>query len=132
MAAAPVSRQATRQAPRRRRRSPRAGLAPVESQSLLDVVDTLIDKGLALDAEIVLGLADIDLVYLRAGALLAAADRVFDSRSGRRKKVRPQSRVTTAPAVGSLPRGSGRIQAAEATMPLDTEISPGTFEGGGW
>ncbi len=38
------------------------------------------DKGLALDAELVLGLADIDLIYLRAGALVAAADRVFPRR----------------------------------------------------
>lgn len=49
----------------------------MESQSLLDVIDTVITKGLAVDAEIVLGLADIDLIYLRVGALLAAADRVF-------------------------------------------------------
>ena len=52
-------------------------MARVQSQSLLDVIDTVIDKGLAVDAEIVLGLADIDLIYLRVGALLAAADRVF-------------------------------------------------------
>ena len=56
----------------------------VRSQSLLDVVDSLIDKGVALDAEVVLGLADVDLLYLRVGALLAAADRVFPSKPGRR------------------------------------------------
>lgn len=57
------------------------------SESLLDVVDSLIDKGVALDAEVVLGLADVDLLYLRAGALLAAADRVFPSKPGRRRSV---------------------------------------------
>src|SRR6185436_350817 len=78
--------------PRRLRR--KTSPAPVQScsggssdpqgQSLLDVVDNLIDKGLALDTELVLGLADIDLIYLRAGALLAAADRVFPT--GRRNR----------------------------------------------
>lgn len=45
--------------------------------SLLDLVDNLLDKGVVLDAEIVLGLAGIDLVYLRLGALLCAADRLL-------------------------------------------------------
>ena len=50
---------------------------------MLDVVDSLIDKGLTLDTELVLGLADIDLISLRAGALLAAADRVFPTEPDR-------------------------------------------------
>jgi Gas vesicle protein K/Gas vesicle protein len=66
--------------------------ASARSQSLLDVVDNLIDKGLALDTEVVLGLADIDLIYLRAGALLAAADRVFP----RTPATRHRTRATTA------------------------------------
>ena len=47
------------------------------------MVDSVIDTGAAVDAEVVLGLADIDLVYLRVGALLAAADRVFNTKSVR-------------------------------------------------
>jgi hypothetical protein len=77
-------RRRARASTRARKSSPRPPL--VQSQSLLDVVDTLIDKGLALDAEVVLGLANIDLVYLRVGALLAAADRVLDTKpDGRRR-----------------------------------------------
>jgi Gas vesicle protein K/Gas vesicle protein len=64
---------------------------PVRSQSLLDVVDSLIDKGLALDAEVVLGLADIDLICLRIGALLAAADRMVPTRAGNRRRTRATS-----------------------------------------
>ena len=45
--------------------------------SLLDLVDSLLDKGVVLDGEIVLGLADVDLVYVRLGVLLAAADRIL-------------------------------------------------------
>lgn len=48
--------------------------------SLLDLVDSLLDKGVVLDGEIVLGLADIDLVYVRLGLLLAAADRILPPR----------------------------------------------------
>jgi gas vesicle protein GvpA/GvpJ/GvpM family len=49
--------------------------------SLLDLVDSLLDKGVVLDGEIVLGLADVDLVYVRLGLLLAAADRILPPRS---------------------------------------------------
>jgi hypothetical protein len=45
--------------------------------SLLDVIDSLLNKGVVLNADIILALADVDLVYLRLSALLCAADRVF-------------------------------------------------------
>lgn len=77
MVGAPATKKAAGRAPRQKRRAARGELPRVQSQSLLDVIDTVIDKGLAVDAEVVLGLADIDLIYLRVGALLAAADRVF-------------------------------------------------------
>jgi hypothetical protein len=45
--------------------------------SLLDVLDNLLNKGVVLNADIVLALADVDLVYVRLAALLCAADRVL-------------------------------------------------------
>ena len=45
--------------------------------TLLDLVDNLLDKGVVVNGELVLGLAGIDLVYLRLSLLLCAADRVF-------------------------------------------------------
>jgi hypothetical protein len=45
--------------------------------SLLDVIDSLLNKGVVLNADIILALANVDLVYLRLSALLCAADRVF-------------------------------------------------------
>jgi hypothetical protein len=54
-----------------------AGLLESPDQSLLDLVDSLLDKGVVLDGEIVLALADVDLVYIRLGVLLAAADRIL-------------------------------------------------------
>ena len=57
-----------------------AGLLDSPNESLLDVVDSLLDKGVVLDGELVLGLADVDLVYLRLSAILVAADRVLPPR----------------------------------------------------
>ena len=45
--------------------------------SLVDLVDSLLDKGVVLDGELVLGLADVDLIYLRLAVILVAADRVL-------------------------------------------------------
>lgn len=45
--------------------------------SLLDVLDNLLNQGVVLNAEIVLALAEVDLIYLRLSALLCAADRVL-------------------------------------------------------
>lgn len=50
------------------------------ASTLLDLVDNLLNKGVVLHADAVLALADVDLVYLRLTALLAAADRVFGPR----------------------------------------------------
>ena len=53
--------------------------------SLLDLVDNLLNKGVVVTGEVMLGLAGIDLVYVRLSALLCAADRVFpDTRKGPR------------------------------------------------
>jgi hypothetical protein len=54
-----------------------AGLLESPNTSLIDLVDSLLDKGVVLDGEVVLGLADVDLVYLRLTLLLVAADRLL-------------------------------------------------------
>ena len=45
-------------------------------QSLLDLVDNVLSKGVVVSGELLLGLANVDLIYLRLTALLCAADRV--------------------------------------------------------
>jgi hypothetical protein len=42
--------------------------------TLLDLVDNILTKGVVIDAEVVLGLAGVDLVYVRLSALVSAAD----------------------------------------------------------
>jgi hypothetical protein len=45
-------------------------------ESLLDLVDNLLNRGVVISGEVMLGLAGVDLVYLRLQAILCAADRV--------------------------------------------------------
>ena len=45
--------------------------------SLVDVIDNLLNRGVVLNADVILALANVDLVYLRLSALLCAADRVI-------------------------------------------------------
>lgn len=80
--------------------------------SLLDVLDSLLNKGVVLNADVILALADVDLVYLRLSALLCAADRVFDygsdhgSGKARRRRGARMSRVT--PDGTRIPRISSK------------------------
>ena len=122
MAGAPVPRTIAADSRRRPRtaRARAASLAPVPSQSLLDVVDNLIDKGLALDTEVVLGLADIDLIYLRAGALLAAADRVFPTDRRSRRRTRAATHAAT-PTRASAPTTQRTRVGTSLTTQADTE-----------
>jgi hypothetical protein len=57
-----------------------ARLLEEADESLLDLVDNVLTKGVVIDGEIVLGLAGVDLIYLRLGAILCAADRIVAAR----------------------------------------------------
>jgi len=67
------------------RRAPSARLAgriiDPDDSTLLDIIDNLLSKGVVLNADVILALANVDLVYLRLSALLCAADRVLPARS---------------------------------------------------
>lgn len=69
--------------PPRRPPVPRPQVAHIidESESsLVDVIDNLLNRGVVLNADVILALANVDLVYLRLSALLCAADRVLPER----------------------------------------------------
>ena len=51
----------------------------VES-SLLDVVDNVLNKGMLLNGDLILGVANVDLIYARLSVLLAALDKITDER----------------------------------------------------
>lgn len=65
--------------PSRRRADPNAAalLFAEDRASLMDLVDNILNKGLTLTGDVVLSLANVDLVYLRLSALLCAADKVL-------------------------------------------------------
>jgi hypothetical protein len=58
---------------------------------VLDLIDNLLNKGVMLNADLILALADVDLIYIRLSALLCGADRV-------RPRLRPDS-VPTSPTL---------------------------------
>ena len=65
---------------KRRKDAPVRAVDPVLEgidASLLDIVDHVLTKGVVITGDLVLGVADIDLVYLRLSAVLCAADRIL-------------------------------------------------------
>jgi hypothetical protein len=72
-----------------RRATPIARSLLEADDTLVDVVDNLLNRGVILNGELILGLANVDLIYLRLSLLLSAADRVLgpevDARRRRRR-----------------------------------------------
>jgi hypothetical protein len=61
----------------RPRRTHVAHIIDDDDKSLVDVIDSLLNQGVMLNADVILALANVDLVYLRLSALLCAADRII-------------------------------------------------------
>jgi hypothetical protein len=59
-------------------------LEPPET-TVLDLLDNLLNKGVLANGDLMLGVAGIDLIYLRLGALLCAADRVMPAPREKRR-----------------------------------------------
>jgi hypothetical protein len=69
-------------------------LEPPEA-SILDLLDTLLNKGVMLNGDVTLGVAGIDLIYLRLSAILCAADRILPAdRSASSRRTRHRRRPT--------------------------------------
>ena len=60
--------------------------------SVLDLIDSLLNKGVMANGEVTLGVAGIDLIYLRLSSILCAADRVLPLAGEPPKKRRPKRR----------------------------------------
>jgi hypothetical protein len=48
-----------------------------DQSSLLDVVDNVLNRGAVLTGDLVLGVANVDLIYVKLSVLLAALDKVM-------------------------------------------------------
>jgi len=60
----------------RRREEQALAILEGADQSLLDVIDHVLNKGVLVSGEAMLSVAGVDLIYLRLDALLCAADQV--------------------------------------------------------
>ena len=56
--------------------------------SVLDVLDHVLTKGVMATGDVTLGVAGVDLIYLRLSALLCATDRVMPAAPRRRARAR--------------------------------------------
>ncbi len=76
--------------------SPRKGHPGLErvNTSLLDIIDHVLTKGLVVTGDLVLGVADVDLIYLRLSALLCAFDRIAGPSAAPATDRRPLPDVT--------------------------------------
>ena len=61
------------------------GILEGAESSLLEIIDHVLNKGVMLNGELILGVAGVDLVYVRLSALLCAADRVLPKGDGWRR-----------------------------------------------
>ena len=61
-------------------------LEQTHEASLLDMLDKLLNKGVVLNGDVVLGVAGVDLVYLRLSSLLCAVDRIMSDSSTRKRR----------------------------------------------
>jgi hypothetical protein len=62
--------------------------------SLLDLIDNLLNNGVVLQGELVLGVANVDLIYAQLSLLLSAVDRVFGPQPSRKRSRRTRRRTS--------------------------------------
>jgi hypothetical protein len=66
----------------------------MDDASVLDLLDHVLNKGVMATGDLTLGVAGIDLIYVRLSALLCAADRVLPPSPD---SVRPRRRTARRP-----------------------------------
>ena len=91
-------------------------LEPPEA-SLLDLLDRLLKKGVMANGDVTLGVAGVDLIYVRLSALLCAADRVLprDPLAPKRKSRHRATRVAAGPDEDEQVRETKRERTVRAT-----------------
>ncbi len=94
---------------------------------LVEVVDSLLERGVMLTGDVVLGLADVDLIYLKLSTLLAAADRVFRRRDGEGTGPAPGGPVAPGgPGAPDEAADAGGAEPAPSPSPAVASPAPAT------
>jgi hypothetical protein len=73
--------------------------------SVLDLLDHVLNKGIMATGDVTLGVAGVDLIYLRLSALLCAVDRVMPKDPEKSSTSRQHSRGSRRPPL-RLRRGA--------------------------
>ncbi len=55
--------------------------------ALIDILDVILDKGVAIKADLVISIAGVDLVYLDLRVLIASVESLVQAQQGNRKTV---------------------------------------------
>ena len=74
-----------------RRLAPADRILDESEGSVLDLLDRLLNTGVMLNGDITLGVAGVDLIYLRLSTLFCAADRILPPRPGARRRHGPRA-----------------------------------------
>lgn len=73
----------------------------IDEPTLLDVLDTVLNRGVVLNGDLILGVANVDLIYAKLSVLLAALDKVMgESSSTRGRRGRESGAVFRPVAAG--------------------------------
>jgi hypothetical protein len=93
---------------------PKTAAPPDQTSSLLDVLDNVLNKGAVVAGDVILGVADVDLIYLKLSVLLSALDKAVNRMEPRiehkRKPAQPpklngrRRPARSAKRRGSIPR----------------------------
>ncbi|WP_191556516.1 gas vesicle protein [Metabacillus idriensis] len=55
--------------------------------ALIDILDVILDKGVAIKGDLIISIAGVDLVYLDLRVLIASVETLVQSKAGNRKPV---------------------------------------------
>lgn len=56
-------------------------LIPAQEVTLLDLLDRILDKGVVVQGDLVLSVADVDLIYLGLRVMLASVDKASEMKA---------------------------------------------------
>jgi hypothetical protein len=89
---APISGRTRHRRKQRNQRIALRVLEPPES-TMLDLIDELLEKGVMATGDLTIGVANVDLIYLRLSSLLCAADRLTPAPGASKTRSRHRRRV---------------------------------------